>query len=315
MVDYPEIHFDNAWIAQHRGAKKPVDPFRPYAFIKEKEKSFYGEIEDVGTIFLTNKECPFKCLMCDLWKNTTNEKVSEGVIADQIEWALSHLGSIQQIKIYNSGNFFDVQAIPERDYREIIKLVSDFKSVIIENHPNLLDKRCLYLNDSIHGDLEVAMGLETVHTGVLKRLNKHMSLTDFENAVVYLKRNGIRSRAFILLRPPFLSEEEGVQWAKKSIKFAFQVGVECCVVIPTRPGNGALDLLRVQGYFEPPKISSLENVLSYGIALKQGRVFADLWDLDFFSVCSSCFSKRKERLSQMNLHQKIQPDVICSCSE
>jgi len=315
MVDFPEIHFDSAWIIQNRGAKNPVDPFKPYAYIKEKEKSFYGEIEDVGTIFLTNKECPFKCLMCDLWKNTTNEKVSEGVIVDQIEWALARMGEIQHVKLYNSGSFFDVQAIPEHDYREIIKLVSNFKSVIIENHPNLIDRRCLNFSDSINGDLEVAIGLETVHPEVLKRLNKRMTLSDFEDAVGFLKKNDIRSRAFILLRPPFLSEEEGVLWAKKSINFAFQVGVECCILIPTRPGNGALDLLHNQGYYTPPKISSLENVLSYGIALNQGRVFADLWDLEFFSTCDNCFLKRKERLSQMNLQQKIQSDVICNCSD
>ena len=29
-----------------------------------------GGCVDVATLFLTNRECPFRCLMCDLWKNT-----------------------------------------------------------------------------------------------------------------------------------------------------------------------------------------------------------------------------------------------------
>ena len=54
-----------------RGPKNKVDPRRPYAFLVEQELSAAGEMEDVATIFLTNKECPFSCVYCDLWKNTT----------------------------------------------------------------------------------------------------------------------------------------------------------------------------------------------------------------------------------------------------
>ena len=31
-------------------------------------------------------------------------------------------------------------------------------------------------------------------------------------------------RAFILVRPPFLSEDEGLEWAKRSLDFAFAAG-------------------------------------------------------------------------------------------
>lgn len=313
MDNFHDKLFDNEWIIQRRGSKNPVDPFKPYACVKEKERSEHGEIIEVGTVFLTNKECPFKCLMCDLWKNTTNEKVADGIIPGQIEWAINRMEGIRHLKLYNSGNFFDKQAIPENDYDEIIRLVSAFDSVLIENHPKLIDDRCLIFSDSIQGDLEVALGLETVHPDVLVRLNKRMTLNDFEIAVHFLKEHHIKTRAFILLRPPFLSEKEGVLWAKKSIEFAFQTGIECCVIIPTRSGNGAIDQLEKEGLFEIPYISSLEEVLEYGVGLKAGRVFADLWDLEFFSRCKMCFSDRKERLNQINLSQEISPNIRCSC--
>ena len=81
------------------------------------------------------------------------------------------------------------------------------------------------------------MGLETIHPDVLPRLNKRMTLADFEAATRFLTHHDIGVRAFILLRPPFLSEAEGVHWAKESLRYAFDVGVECCAVIPTRAGN------------------------------------------------------------------------------
>ena len=65
--------------------------------------------------------------MCDLWKNTTNETVPVGSIPRQIEFALENLPTVQHIKLYNSGNFFDPRAIPVRDYQAIAAILSGFK--------------------------------------------------------------------------------------------------------------------------------------------------------------------------------------------
>ena len=306
--------FNDQRIVSLRGIKNSVDPGRPYAFLIEKEKAVSGRIEDVATIFLTNSECPFKCLMCDLWKNTTDTPVQIGKIPEQIKWALEQLPKSNQIKLYNSGNFFDKKAIPPEDYGEITQLLTEFKSVTIECHPRLINHRCLDFAHMLEGDLEVAIGLETVHPEILPLLNKKMELQDFESSVKFLGDNGIRTRAFILLKTPFMTEEEGVFWAKKSIDFAFKCGVECCSVIPTRAGNGALDRLMGNGLFREPTIFSLEEVMEYAIGLEKGRVFADLWDLERFSTCDQCFDRRKQRLNEMNHSQQSIPGVDCICS-
>ncbi len=93
------------------------------------------------------------------------------------------------------------------------------------------------------------------------------------------------------------------------------MGVATCIIIPVRSGNGALDVLAEDNYFTQPDIRSLERVIEYGIALEAGLVFADTWDIDRFSSCDKCLDIRKERLIQMNLHQKIYPAVLCSCQK
>ena len=163
------------------------------------------------------------------------------------------------------------------------------------------------------GRLQVAIGLETVHPEILPSLNKGMSLEDFKRSVDYLQSHGISTRSFILLRPPFLIEAEGVEWACRSIDFAFACGVDICSVIPVRSGNGALDKLASDGYFGEPGIRSLEQVVEYGIGLRKGLVFADLWDLERFSTCQHCFESRKERLNHINLNQQLVDPVNCSC--
>jgi len=142
-----------------------------------------------------------------------------------------------------------------------------------------------------------------------------MSVDDFRNSVGFLTKHGIRSRAFILLRPPLLSESEGIYWAERSIDFAFDAGIECCTIIPVRAGNGAMDFLMERGDFNLPDIRSLETVLEYGIGLRAGRVFADVWDLGLFSNCSRCLDRRTARLINMNLSQEICTLVDCECNQ
>ena len=313
MSDNYDLTINDKWIVSNRGKKNIVNPRKPYAWLVEKEHTISGKIENTAIIFLTNRECPFHCLMCDLWKNTTKKSVPIGAIPDQIEWALTQMPKAKHLKLYNNGNFFDERAIPEADYKRIADLVSNFETVIVESHPKLINEKCLRFKDMLKPELQVAVGLETVHPEVLRKLNKQMTLEDFKNSIYYLSQNRIRSRAFILLRPPFLKESEGIFWAKRSIDFAFKIGVECCAIIPVRAGNGAMDLLMEKGDFSLPDIHSLEMVLEYGIGLNAGRVFADVWDLYLFSNCKKCIKHRINRLTTMNLNQRIVNRVTCSC--
>jgi archaeosine synthase beta-subunit len=314
---YPERASERrAWITAHRGPRNQLDPFRPHAVFVERERSDSGEIVPVLTVLLTNRECPWRCLMCDLWKNTLTETVPVGAIPAQIDHALRE-GSVpsndtpHQIKLYNSGSFFDHHAIPPQDYPAIAERVRSFRRVVVECHPRLVGQNVIRFRDLLGSELEVAMGLETANPDVLAQLNKGMTLDDFANAAVFLRHNGISVRAFFLLRPPFTSEIEGVEWAKRSIQFAFDCGANVVSIIPTRAGNGALEDLAASGEFESPRLSSLEHVLECGIALGRGRVFADLWDLQRFADCPACFEPRRQRLEAMNHSQKSLPPIAC----
>ena len=312
----PELPFEltDRSIVAARPPRNAVDANRPYAFLVEPERTHDGRIEDVATIFLTNRECPFKCLMCDLWRNTTEETVPVGAIPQQMDVALQQLPPAEHLKLYNSGNFFDAKAILRDDWPEIVDRVRSFRSVIVENHPKLCGKACLEFRDRLaeHGvELEIAVGLETIHPEVLPKLNKQMTLDEYSRAVEFLVDAGIRVRSFVLLRPPFLDEEQGVEWALRSIEFAFDRGVSCCAIIPTRAGNGMMDQLADAGVFSPPELSSLEAVLERGIDLNRGRVFVDLWDAQHFATCHRCVDDRIARLNRMNMNQSIEAVIEC----
>jgi len=312
-MDYPERPAErDRWILARRAARNALDPRRPYAYLVEDERAEDGAVVPVATVFLTNRECPWRCLMCDLWQNTLTEKVPPGAIPEQIDYALARLTSAWQIKLYNSGSFFDSQAIPVEDYEAIARRVAGFERVVVESHPALVGPRCVQLRDLLHpARLEVAMGLETVHPEAGPRLNKRMTLDQFARAADFLQDLGVALRVFILVKPPFLDEAEALEWAVRSLDFAFDCGATVAALIPTRFGNGAMEALGEQGHFSPPALATLEAALAAGIAMGRRRVFADLWDLERFSNCGHCFAARAERLRIMNLHQTIPPLPSC----
>jgi len=290
-------------IIDARGARNGVDPWTPYHFLNEPEHSAAGVVEDVSTIFLTNRECPFRCLMCDLWKNTTTSTVPLGAIPAQIDFALSRLPPAKHVKLYNSGNFFDAQAIPPADLPVIADGVRHFQTVIVENHPRLCDGRCGDFQDLLGTQLEIALGLETSHPPTLAKLNKQLTVKDFAHACDLLLKSQIRIRAFILLKPPWTTEEQGIERAIESVRFAFDCGVNCCAVIPVRSGNGIMDQLGKDGVFAPPRLSSLEKVMRETLSWNRGRVFADLWDARQFAAEPADADAQIGRLETMNLKQ------------
>ncbi|MEO8724941.1 MAG: hypothetical protein ABI383_02355 [Acidobacteriaceae bacterium] len=304
------------WILARRPARAVLDPTRPYAFFTEQERSASGEIVPVSTVFLTNRECPWRCVMCDLWRNSLTETVPAGAIPKQISYALGQLPPARQIKLYNGGSFFDRNAIPIEDYPAIADQVASFEQTIVESHPALIKRGSLRFRDLLSNQLEVAMGLETVHPEVLLRLNKRMTLEQFSSAADYLRSNAIALRVFILVQPPFMKADEALSWAQRSLDFAFDCGATAATLIPTRAGNGAMEALTRQGDFALPRIEILEAALEYGISRNRGRVFADLWNADTLAnQCAACHRSRIERLREMNLQQIILPLVECDCDE
>ena len=111
------------------------------------------------------------------------------------------------------------------------------------------------------------------------------------------------------MKPPFLSDEAALEWSARSVELAFANGAGTVSLIPTRPGNGALDELARAGLFTPPTLTLFEDAVDDAFERQRGRVFADLWDLERFSDDPRTFTARRARLAEMNLRQRVSPRV------
>ncbi|HVY76346.1 MAG TPA: hypothetical protein VG890_16065 [Puia sp.] len=301
-------------VEQLRPPKHALNENIPYHFLHEEEPAPDGSLQSVNTIFLTGKECAFQCLMCDLWKNTLDYPTPPGAIPKQLDYALARLPQADTVKLYNASNFFDPKAVPLSDHAAIAERLKSYRRVIVENHPKLCGKACHEFAGRLNGKLEIAMGLETIHPDALPKLNKQMTPDDFQKAASYLRSNDIDIRAFVLLNPPYLTgRKENIRWTVKTVEFAFDQGAARCTIIPTRAGNGIMEVLQREGHYEPPTLDALEAAVEQSLALHQGQVFADTWEIGFLSQCAFCFEARKQRLEKMNRDQQLLPPVKCNC--
>src|SRR5579862_5154122 len=167
------------FVVEARPPRAVHDPWRYQDLIVEDERSAAGDVVRTATVFLTGRECPWHCVMCDLWRYTTEGDTPAGALPAQLAAARERLKqeapAVTEIKLYNAGSFFDPRAVPEEDYEAMASLVAGFARVVVESHPALVGPRVDRWLDALRAHaagpgpaLEVAMGLETVHPEALE---------------------------------------------------------------------------------------------------------------------------------------------------
>ncbi len=306
----------DGFVLDRRPPSARPDAWTHQGVLVEDECQQGGQIARVATVFLTGRECRWHCVMCDLWRHTTLGDTPVGAIPAQLDQALVDLpetagAAPTQIKLFNASSFFDPDAVPEADQAKVAERLTGFARVIVESHPALVGERVRRFQEALSGSLEVAMGLETAHATALGHLNKRMTLDLFARAADSLGEHGVALRAFVLVSPPFVPRGEQDEWLVRSVDFAFACGATVVSLIPTRPGNGALEALAAAGLFAAPTLADLERSFDLALGRSRGRVFADLWDLRRFAECRECLDERAERLRLINLEQRTRPRRDC----
>jgi hypothetical protein len=120
-------------------------------------------------------------------------------------------------------------------------------------------------------------------------------------------------RVFLLISPPFVPDGEQDEWLRRSLDAASSCGAAVVSLVPTRPGNGAVEALAEAGWFRAPSLDDIER--SFALALTHAggrtRILLDLWDIERFASCGECLGARRDRLHLMNLEQRVAEPHLC----
>ncbi|MDI9646062.1 MAG: archaeosine biosynthesis radical SAM protein RaSEA [Archaeoglobales archaeon] len=227
-------------------------------FWREKER-LKDEIVDCLTAIITTRGCAWnRCYMCSYARES--RQVSEKELIEQIDAVFKNKAKVY--KIFTSGSFFDDSELPKfvREY-----VARKFKEVgaeklIVESRPEFIEEDKLSIFEDIN--LEVGIGLESADDFIREKcVNKGFKFEDFLIASKKLKSFGFRVKAYLLLKPPFLSEKEAVEDALNSIKKIESIADVVSLNLTNVQKNTLVEKLWYAGLYRPPWLWSAIEVL------------------------------------------------------
>ncbi len=253
-------------------------PDRPTAVWTGKDLLDGKQVSALTIIFQTTG-CRWKsCTMCGYVYDSAQRPPSHDDLMKQLEHALSRCGDEEFIvKIFTSGSFLDEGEIPPETRKEMLsRLGSDVrvKKVIAETRPEYVTPENVSEALAILGKkFEVAIGLETSNDMIRKDcINKGFTFEDFVRACETAKRGNATTKAYLLLKPPFISEGDAIKDIIRSITdaahYAGTISVNLCNV---QKGTLVENMFE-RGDYRPPWLWSAVEVLKKGKESNPGTV-------------------------------------------
>lgn len=235
---------------------------------REKDYLRGGEAE-AGVVILPTKGCRWGrasgCTMCGYVYDAAQE-IGQEEILRELEAALEKLQGVSYLKIFTSGSFLDEQEIERETAKRIFSMINqkDIKRVQIESRPEFVGaQRLKELKQGFNPELEIGIGLESTNDEIRAScINKGFSLEDFKKAVATCKSQGVLVKAYLLVKPPFLTEAEAIQDAIKSGAEAARLGADRISYNPMNVQRGTLvEELWKRGEYSTPWLWSVIEVL------------------------------------------------------
>lgn len=245
---------------------------RPTAVWTGKDVLDLEEIPAFTIIFQTSGCRWNNCTMCGYVYDSAQTPQSHDDLMKQFEYAMSQCRDDEIIvKIFTSGSFLDDSEISSKTRIEMLtRLDADerVKKVIAETRPEYVTPDKLSECTTVFGKpFEVAMGLETSSDMIRKDcINKGFTFSDFTSASDIAKKKGISTKAYLLLKPLFLSEGTAIYDMVNSINetapYAGTISMNLCNI---QRGTLVDEMFERRDY-RPPWLWSAVYILEKGKA-------------------------------------------------
>jgi hypothetical protein len=225
-----------------------------------------GKLVKANTIIFRTKGCYWGqkggCSMCGyVYDAATTPPTYDDIMAQYRSVESRIDGSV--VKIFTSGSFFDIREIPENAREEILSgLSKKAAKVIVETRPEFVTDKTM--QDAIRyiPRLEVAIGLETSNDKIrIECINKNFLFKDFVRASETAKKYGVTTKAYLLLKPPFIDEKDALEDMVRSVMdtapYASTISINLCNV----QRGTIVDELFLKKAYRPPWLWTIVEVI------------------------------------------------------
>lgn len=255
---------------------KTYDPHEPTRVWIDEDKTPGGVYQSL-TIILNTGGCRWAraggCTMCGyVAESVEGGSVSHEALMDQIDACLDHEqeqieageadGKSGLVKMYTSGSFLDEREIGAESRQAIAETFADRERVVVESLPDFVEAEKIEDFTQHDLDTDVAIGLETANDRVRHDcVNKYFDFEDYIEASEHAEEAGAGIKAYLLMKPPFLSEEEAIE----DMKYSIRKCAEYAHTVSMNPTNvqryTMVDQLYFRDGYRPPWLWSVAEVL------------------------------------------------------
>jgi archaeosine synthase beta-subunit len=262
------------------------------------------------------------CSMCGYAKDTLGRSATTEELAEQTERALSRYRGEPYVKIYTSGSFLDDREVDPASRQRLVAAFSGAaRRLLFETLPEFATPENLDpLRAAFAGELEVALGLETTDPTVLARyVHKNAPPSEYLAAADRVRALGLRAKAYLLLKPPYLTEEESIDDVARSIAEAAP-RFDALSVNPVHIQNGTVvEWLYHRGRYRPPWLWSVVEVLRRGAEHRGSARLVSFPTAGGLARgphnCGTCDARVLAAIEEASLSQEFGPlaDLDCPC--
>jgi hypothetical protein len=252
---------------------RTYDPHEPTRVWLDEDNTPDGVRQSL-TIILNTGGCRWAraggCTMCGyVAESVEGGSVAHEALVDQLDACLDHEREAAEepsplVKIYTSGSFLDEREVGAETREHVAETFADRERVVVESLPDFVDREKLRDFTDRGLAVDVAVGLETATDRVRHDcVNKYFDFADFEAACAEAGAAGAGVKAYLLMKPPFLTEREAVDDMVSSVRRC--ADVDNCHTVSMNPCNvqryTMVDELYFRGGYRPPWLWSVAAVL------------------------------------------------------
>jgi hypothetical protein len=220
--------------------------------------------------------------MCSYLLDGSSHNPTSDEIIQQFSQSLSKLKGAERplsVKVYTSGSFFDEEEVPLDARSRILEMVSEYDGIselVLESRPEYVTKSAL--SDVVEHTkdiaVEIGIGLESSNDRVRSLcVNKGFDFADFKVAVQQALHDCVGVRAYVLMKPPLLTELDAIVDAKTTIADALRTGVTTISLNPVNiQKNTLVEYLWRRSRYRPPWLWSVLEVLRHARSIADEKV-------------------------------------------
>lgn len=243
-----------------------------------------GSIVDAFVIILRTQGCSWAhqsgCSMCGYFNDSAWKPVSEKDLLLQFQTAMHQFNREPLVKIFTSGSFLDETEVSGAVQKRILGDLSKITTKIsVESRPEYVTEGSLAsLEDSLGTTaFEIGIGLETASDPIRTSIiNKGFMFKDYQRAVALLKKHKFTLKTYVLIKPPFLTEQEAINDSIATVE-KIKTMTDTISFNPTNvQKNTLVDYLWKRNYYRPPWLWSVVDILKQSATKTSAHLKCDI---------------------------------------